>query len=65
MKQEMDRRVDRIDRILRASKLDVDCDLMSLLNYYAQLRKSGNGELTVRLVNGKLKIKGVTYIEPI
>jgi hypothetical protein len=64
MDHEVEERMNRINEIIRAGKLDADCDLQNLLSYYAQLRKSGNGELRVKLVNGKLKIKGVTYIDP-
>ena len=64
MEHEIEKRVNRIDEIIRLSKLDADRDLQNLLSYYAQLRKGGNGELRIRLVNGKLKIKGVTYIDP-
>ena len=64
MKHEFEKRANRIDEIIRTSKLDADRDLQDLLSYYAQLRKGGNGELKIRLVNGKLKIKGVTYIDP-
>ena len=64
MDHEIEGKMNRIDEIIRTAKLDVDCDLQNLLSYYAQLRKSGNGELTVKLVNGKLKIRGVTYIDP-
>ena len=64
MDHEIEGKINRIDEIIRAGKLDSDRDLQNLLSYYAQLRKSGNGELIIKLVNGKLKIRGVTYIDP-
>lgn len=64
MEHKIEEKMDRTNEIIRTGKLDADYDLRNLLSYYAQLRKNGNGELTVKMVNGKLKIRGVTYIDP-
>ena len=53
-----------IAQVVVREGLKSDTGLLDLINYYARLRKGGNGELSVKLLNGKLKIRGITYIAP-
>jgi len=64
MKSDKEKIIVRIAEIVHGGNLEADRDFYNLLGYYLKLKKSGNGELMIKLINGKLKIKGVTYIIP-
>ena len=64
MDPQTERALSKIAQVVIREGLKADTGLYDLINYYARLRKGGNGELSVKLLNGKLKIKGITYITP-
>ena len=54
----------RIMDLIANEELESDEELCNLIRFYAKLKKGGDGELVVKLLKGKLAIKGVTYIMP-
>jgi len=50
---------------LRENRLEDDQNLFPLLWYYLQLRKGGDGEITIKLIKGKINIKGAVYMKKI
>ena len=54
--------VTRIIGLVVDKGLESDEGLYELIRYYAKLKESGNGELSVKLLKGKLSVKGVNYI---
>lgn len=42
-----------------------DTNFYILAIYYANLKEGGDGELLVKLLNGKLTVKGATYLRKV
>ena len=50
---------------LKENRLEEDQNLFPLLWYYLQLREGGDGEITIKLIKGKINIKGAVYMKKI
>lgn len=50
---------------LKENRLEDDQNLFPLLWYYLQLREGGDGEITIKLIKGKINIKGAVYMRKI
>jgi hypothetical protein len=55
----------RLLQLLEESQLLSDPGFYVLAIYYSNLKKGGDGELLVKLLRGKMTIKGATYLKKV
>ncbi len=51
--------------LLKEKRLADDPNFYILAIYYSNLREGGDGELLVKLLKGKMMIKGATYLRKV
>jgi hypothetical protein len=63
----MDNMTDRksFAEYIRRKGLEEDPNFHLLAIYYSTLKEGGDGELEVRLLRGKITIKGATYLKKV
>jgi len=54
--------VEKLLQLLKQRQLVDDPNFYVLAIYYSNLREGGDGELVVKLLKGKMTIKGATYL---
>lgn len=52
-------------RYLRDKGLAEDSNFQVLAVYYSSLKEGGDGEMLVKLLRGKLTVKGATYLRKV
>jgi len=57
--------IERLLEMLKENRLVDDPNFYVLAIYYSNLREGGDGELTVKLLKGKMTIKGATYLRKV
>ena len=55
----------RLLQLLREKRLTADPNFYILAIYYSNLKEGGDGELMVKLLKGKMTIKGATYLRKV
>lgn len=65
MNSSLVRRQECFFRYLRERGLDEDSNFHILAAYYSTLKDGGDGEMVVKLLRGKLTVKGATYLRKI
>lgn len=55
----------RLLQLLREKRLTADPNFYILAIYYSSLKEGGDGELMVKLLKGKMTIKGATYLRKV
>jgi hypothetical protein len=56
---------ERLVQLLKEKGLADDPNFFVLAIYYSNLKEGGDGELLVKLLKGKMSIKGATYLKKI
>jgi len=56
---------ERLVQLLKQKRLLDDPNFYILAIYYSNLREGGDGELLVKLLKGKMTVKGATYLRKI
>jgi len=59
------RQAAELARCIGLAALADDPNFYVLAIYYSNLREGGDGELLVKLLNGKMSIKGATYLKKV
>lgn len=57
--------IERLLELLKKKRLVDDPNFYILAIYYSNLQEGGDGELLVKLFNGKMTIKGATYLKKV
>lgn len=56
---------EKLIELLKEKQLAADPNFYILAIYYSNLREGGDGELLVKLLKGKMTIKGATYLRKV
>lgn len=65
MNDSLIRRRECFFRYLRDKGLAEDSNFHTLAAYYSTLKDGGDGEMLVKLLRGKLTVKGATYLQKV